>query len=272
MKRLLFVFTLLLLASLSYAVADNANVNCFDSGLCSGSKASILNSTTAVGAGDMYVPGDLEVGGRIFESNLITRTDVWQDLLAKSSFVVSGAAGILIDTATLRSPTSSWMGTQLSEYRFAPARNLRIWTLGDPEEAVLKFSTHSFVLVHTITGHDGIGRTQTETIRSNNALSIAVSTKAWGDITSITSVLTGAPVSWGAGTEFTNLKILIGNGDIMGFTGDTNNVGDIFAVNETYVFKALSTYTFDYTYDTWKPTNVPDGSIDYRLRYKCNSN
>jgi len=221
---------------------------------------------------DIYIDGVAYIDEPAID-NVITKIDgeyLYQNLAAKTTYSFL-AAGVAVTTSTLVAMTTGfdWSGfTQVGNV----ARNLCCYLDIDPandETAVT--STHTMTLTWTLTGKGMYGQSLSESLQTVGFGKVALSSQAYASITNIFVTLVSAPSDFGNDADLDSVKLLVGNGDLIGLSGDIDAAADLFkgtvnGVDET------SDFTANATYDTWTHSDVPDGSDDFVVWFYSNSN
>jgi hypothetical protein len=242
-RIILFLFVIASFVGMSYADMGDA----FSTAGAQGNLFRIdMNGKIAACPGISGLTGDVTSSVGLFALK-----DHWENLPAKSTIAY---CSVTVATGTLLSPTSTFQ----TNYHTQPAvpRNVVVsydTVTGDSAPDWVRCSC-------TVTGKDARNNTISEVIVSTYGTTTA-GKKAFISITSSVWSITLSQ------TTGSTLRCNMGSGDVFGLMGDLASNTSGYKVVESYSPQALNTYTFDSANDTWKPTNVPNGTYDYDIYY-----
>ena len=237
MKKILLTAAMFSLAVFAQASPDRTN--------------SMYIGSEATTPAAMTDSGDFGIQGHMYNvTAVIGKRDHWENLPAKSSTSISGASGITITTATIVGGAFGYLSGNFTQP--AAPRSISVYF----DDANANLSTATVIL----TGRNGHGDVITESITACKDTSTNFTNNAFARLDTLTGVFTSS-----APAATVNMKL--GNGDKIGFIGKIVAVNDAWKFVETYVDQSTSTYTTSATYNTTKPTNAPNGTIDYDFYY-----
>jgi hypothetical protein len=197
----------------------------------------------------------LTINTRLVATEIMAKCDSWDNILAKSTFSISGIAGIVITTATCVS----------DKYYIRPADITQV--AGVPRNLMFNFATAGSTATAITEGLDARGNriSQSHTI-CGRTLAVA------GDYAF--SLIYGSTLTITKGID-ASITLFIGDSDKIGLMGDIDATTDVYSV-KTRTSTATwadetSSVTVDATYDTWTHSDVPDAADDYLVFYRANS-